>query len=77
MKISVEYNPGITARWAKTVYTNEDIHRYSSLEYTEDGSICVSYFTPKGHYFTSKWFDSNKYETAWRVMFRTAIGEKA
>jgi len=84
MKIEVEHTPNIpgvskgivvrlTRRGNDGLLT---LYRHSTLDYLKDGSFVVSYFTPSGTYFREKLFPKEKYETAWRFMWRTAIGER-
>jgi hypothetical protein len=84
MELEVEHSPNAPgfSKWVTVRLTyrcNDGLifsHRYSSIQHLNDGSLLVSYFTPKGKYFQEKLFKSTQYETAWRFMWRTAMGEK-
>lgn len=82
MELEVAHSPNKPgfSKWTRVSLTYRDdnnliiTHRYSSLEYLKDGTFLVNYFTPKGNYFKEKLFPKDKHETAWRFMWRTALG---
>jgi len=82
MELATEHSPNKPgfSKWITVRLTHTDndgliiSHRYSSIQHLKDGSLLVSYFTPSGNYFREKLFPKDKYETAWRFMWRTAMG---
>ena len=80
MEILTDGSRNFNGEWRRVSLTYRDeenrviTYRYSILEHLKDGSIVVSHFTPSGRYFKETGFKSSQYETAWRFMWRTALG---
>jgi hypothetical protein len=74
MRVEVERHSHAPFPWTRVrVFEgNDNVSTRDSLLESVGGSFLVSYYTPSGRFYKEKFFDDH--ETAWRFMWRTAMG---